>query len=208
MALNPKFAGLKLAAAGGTAAGTQTPHTLELYLDYVCPFSAKVFNTFHTQVRPIIAQKYASKLQVIFRPHVQPWHPSSTLVHEAAVAVLRIAPDKFWDFSEALFKKQTEYFDEAVVDETRNQTYKRLAALAGSVGIDEGKVYELLEVKAGNPTNAGNQVSNDFKLIIKANRVIGVHVSPTVFFNGVEEKSISSSFTAAQWEEWLQKNVV
>lgn len=25
---------------------------------------------------------------------------------------------------------------------------------------------------------------------------------------GVEEKSISSSFTAAQWEEWLQKNVV
>lgn len=98
---------------------------------------------------------------------MQPWHPSSTLVHEAAVAVLRIAPDKFWDFSEALFKKQTEYFDEAVVDETRNQTYKRLAALAGSVGIDEGKVYELLEVKAGNPTNAGNQVSNDFKLIIK-----------------------------------------
>lgn len=101
---------------------------------------------------------------------MQPWHPSSTLVHEAAVAVLRIAPEKFWEFSEALFKKQTEYFDEAVVDETRNQTYKRLAALAGSVGIDEGKVYELLEVKNGEPRNAGNQVSNDFKFIIKVRR--------------------------------------
>lgn len=54
--------------------------------------------------------------------------------------------------------------------------------------------------------------------------MIGVHVTPTVFFNvsdpcvvsngqvdfeqGIEEKSISSSFTSDQWKEWLQKNVV
>jgi hypothetical protein len=42
---------------------------------------------------------------------------------------------------------------------------------------------------------------------VKANRVIGAHVTPTVFFNGVEERSIGSSWTTEQWEEWLDKNV-
>ena len=33
-------------------------------------------------------------------------------------------------------------------------------------------------------------------------------MTPTVIFNGVEEGSISSSFSAQQWEEWLEKNIV
>jgi len=37
---------------------------------------------------------------------------------------------------------------------------------------------------------------------------VGVHVTPTVIFNGVVENSISSSFTKEQWEEWLEKNIV
>jgi hypothetical protein len=36
---------------------------------------------------------------------------------------------------------------------------------------------------------------------------VGVHVSPTVFFDGIEERGISSSFSKEQWEEWLEKNV-
>ena len=27
-------------------------------------------------------------------------------------------------------------------------------------------------------------------------------------FQGIEEKSISSSFTTEQWDEWLEKNIV
>jgi hypothetical protein len=94
MALAPKFAGQRFSAAS-----TPALHTLELYLDYVCPFSAKMFNTVHTSVFPLIQQKYSSKVQVIFRQQIQPWHPSSTLVHEAGAAVLRLQPTKFWDFS-------------------------------------------------------------------------------------------------------------
>ncbi|KAL2005011.1 hypothetical protein VTN00DRAFT_2861 [Thermoascus crustaceus] len=207
MALPPKFAGQQLSAAT-----TRKQHTLELYLDYVCPFSAKLFNTVYNSVRPIIAEKYQSKLQVIFRQHIQPWHPSSTLTHEAGAAVLKLAPNKFWDFSAALFKQQTNFFDVNTVNETRNKTYERLAKIAGSVGVDENQVLKLLIVsdKPGEDgsLNSGNSVTDDIKLMTKANRVVGVHVSPTVFFNGVEERSISSSFTAAQWEEWLQKNVV
>lgn len=68
-------------------------------VDYVCPFSAKMFNTVYTSVFPLIEKKYASKVQILFRQQIQPWHPSSTLVHEAGVAVLKLQPGKFWDFS-------------------------------------------------------------------------------------------------------------
>jgi hypothetical protein len=94
MALAPKFAGQKFPAANAP-----TLHTLELYLDYVCPFSAKMFHTVYGSVFPLIRQKYASKVQILFRQQVQPWHPSSTLVHEAGVAVLKLQPAKFWEFS-------------------------------------------------------------------------------------------------------------
>lgn len=167
MALAPKFAGQAYSAD----VFPKAIHTIELYLDYVCPFSAKMFNTLYTNVLPDVPTKYPSKVQFLFRQQIQPWHPSSTLVHEAGAAVLRLSPDKFWDFSKALFDKQTEFFDVNVVHEARNDTYKRLANVAASVGLDEGKVFGLLEVsnKPGEDRslNSGNQVTNDVKSMVK-----------------------------------------
>jgi hypothetical protein len=107
---------------------------------------------------------------------------------------LRTDASKFWPFSAALFDKQTEYFDVNVVNETRNQTYKRLAKLAAGVGLDESKIYSQLEIsdKPGpdGSLNSGNQVTNDLKLFIKAGRLVGVHVSPTVLFNVSTEGTV------------------
>lgn len=118
---------------------------------------------------------------------------------------------KFWDFSQKLFEQQKDFFDVNVVNETRNQTYKRLAKIAGSVGVDEEKVYGLLEIsdKPGKDgsLNSGNGVTDDVKVQVKANRLTGVHVTPTVVFDGVVNNDISSSWTVEQWEEWLAKNV-
>ena len=170
-----------------------------------------MFNTLHSSVFPSVLQKYSGKVQFLFRQQIQPWHPSSTLVHEAAAAVLQIAPDKFWPFSAALFEHQKEYFDVNVVHEARNETYKRLAKLGAAVGVDELKMFDFLQIpdKPGEDgsLNIGNKVTNDIKMMVKANRRTGVHVTPTVLFNGIEEGSISSSFTGQQWEEWLEKNV-
>ncbi|RVX67035.1 hypothetical protein B0A52_09249 [Exophiala mesophila] len=210
MALPPKFAGQLLT----TASATNAKHTIEIYLDYVCPFSAKIFKTFYTKVRPLIEEKYTNPgVRVIFRQQIQPWHPSSTLTHEAGAAVLRTSPQSFWAFSEKLFEAQKDYFDVNVVNETRNDTYKRLAKLAGSVeGVDEKTIYDLLVVPdkpaADGSLNIGNKVTDDVKFQVKANRVTGVHVTPTVLFNGVEERSISSGWTEEQWDEWLKKNAV
>ncbi len=218
MALPPKFAGHAIRVAAPEAhpdASVPPPtHTLEVYLDYVCPFSAKIFKTLHSTVVPIIRfnSKWASKLTIIFRQQVQPWHPSSTLTHEAGLAVLRLAPGKFWELSEKLFQEQKAFFDVNVVNETRNKTYRRLADLAGEVeGIDAEAVYALLVIpdkpSADGSLNVGNQVTNDLKLVTKMNRLIGVHVTPTVVFDGVVQ-DISSSWDGDQWKEWLEKNVV
>lgn len=165
-----------------------------------------------TPLRSTLLTTYASRLVTIFRQQIQPWHPSSTLAHEAGLAVLKHAPDKFWAFSAALFAQQTAFFDANVVNETRNATYKRLARIAGDVGVDEAEVYKLLEISdrpgEDGALNAGNGVTNDVKVQVKANRLVGVHVTPTVVFDGVVRGEISSSWTREQWEEWLQKNVV
>lgn len=54
--------------------------------------------------------------------------------------------------------------------------------------------------------NTGNQVTNDLKVCIKQGRMMGIHVSPSVVFNGIMEPSISSSFSADDWDKWLGKN--
>lgn len=132
-------------------------------------------------------------------------------MHEAGLAVLRIAPEKFWQFSGQLFEEQKDFFDVNVVNEARNATYKRLAKIAGKVGVDEAQVYKLLEVSdkpsSDGSLNIGNQVTNDLKVVTKMNRLIGVHVTPTVVFDGVVQDT-SSGWTVDQWKEWLGKNVV
>lgn len=132
-------------------------------------------------------------------------------MHEAGLAVLRIAPDKFWEFSQALFDAQKDFFDVAVVNETRNDTYKRLAKVAAKAGVDADQVYGLLQIpeKPGEDgaLNAGNQVTNDLKVVTKMNRLVGVHVTPTGVFDGVVQ-DLSSGWTGDQWDEWLEKNVV
>ncbi|MCJ1445275.1 MAG: hypothetical protein MMC23_005780 [Stictis urceolatum] len=208
MALTPKFAGQAISSG----AVTHATNTIELYLDYVCPFSAKMWATLSSSVFPSLESKYPSKVRFILRQQIQPWHPSSTLVHEAAAAVLRLKPDKFVDFSTKLFERQKDYFDVSVVNEARNQTYGRLAKLASEVGVEEGKILDLLRIseKAADDgsMNSGNGVTDDIKYMVKTNRLTGVHVTPTVLFNGAVENSISSSFNGEQWSEWLDRNLV
>lgn len=131
-------------------------------------------------------------------------------MHEAGLAVLRLAPDKFWAFSGELFAAQKDYFDIAVVGELRNQTYRRLAKVAAKVGVSEDEVYKLLAIpeKVGEDgsLNTGNAVTNDLKVVTKMNRLVGVHVTPTVVFDGVVQDT-SSGWTLDQWKEFFTKNI-
>lgn len=128
-----------------------------------------MFQTLYNSVFPSFDQ-YPG-LRVIFRQQIQPWHPSSTLCNEAGAAILKLDPTKFWDFSAELFKVQKEFFDVNVVKETRNETYGRLAKVAGRVGVDEGGIFDLLKVSDkpadDGSLNVGNGVTNDMKFLVK-----------------------------------------
>ncbi len=106
----------------------------------------ELFNTIYTSVAPAVRANsaLAPKVQFIFPTADTALASSSTLVHEAGVAILRACPDRFWEFSAALFGDQKAFFDVSVVNETRNETYKRLAKLgAQSAGVDEKELYSL-----------------------------------------------------------------
>jgi hypothetical protein len=132
-----------------------------------------MFKTVYESVFPLVKKKYPGQVEFIFRQQIQPWHPSSTLTHEAGVAVLKLAPEKFWPFSSALMAHQKEFFDVNVVNESRNQIYKRLAEVADGVGLDEKEIYGLLCVDdkpaPDGSLNIGNSVTNDLKVLVKVN---------------------------------------
>lgn len=181
----------------------------------------ELFKTLHTTILPTLrTSPLPSPLTIIFRQHIQPWHPSSLLTHEAALAVLRLtssSPSAFYAFSAALFAAQKDFFDVNVVHEPRNATYRRLAKLAASVegvGVSEEDVYELLAVgdKPGEDgaLNVGNAVTGDVKVAVRMGRERGggVHVSPTVVFDGVVAGEVSSSWDGERWGGWLRERVV
>ena len=51
--------------------------------------------------------------------------------------------------------------------------------------------------------NVGNAVTNTLKWYIKYTRQNGIHVSPSVVFDGITDNSVSSSWTLDQWKEYL-----
>jgi hypothetical protein len=109
-----------------------------------------------------------SPLSIILRQTPQPWHASSTLVHEAGIAVSKLSPSKFWDFSWELFARQAEFFDEPTENEPPRKTRERLAELAhASAGVNKQAFLDLVNTGTGND---GNKVGPDLKLQVKLGR--------------------------------------
>ncbi|KAF9025876.1 hypothetical protein BDZ89DRAFT_1102199 [Hymenopellis radicata] len=178
------------------------PHTLEIFLDYVCPFSAKM---------ALAIDSYDGKVKAIIRLQVQPWHGASTFTHEAALAVARVSPDAFWPFSLALFKQQGDYFDIPTSTLTPLQIREKLANLAASLdsklwsGDAGAKFKDLLTLKSS--PNGGVAVTDDLKYTIKFSRQNGIHVSPTVLWDGLIANEISSSWGEKEWTDFLAAKV-
>ena len=52
------------------------PHLLEVYVDYLCPFSKKItLNALDPVIKPLLSDggKYHEKVQLILRLQPQPW---------------------------------------------------------------------------------------------------------------------------------------
>ncbi|KAG6373862.1 hypothetical protein JVT61DRAFT_6014 [Boletus reticuloceps] len=186
-------------------AGTRdAPHTLDVFRD------AKLSRTVDTVLKPRFDKggKYYGKVKLIVRLQVQPWHASSTLTHEAGLAVVRASPEHYWAFSRKLFDEQENFYDIPSSTLTPLQIREKLAGIAESVIQDKGRVEEfreLLRLK-GSP-NGGVAVTDDLKYTIKFSRQNGVHVSPTALWDGVVASEISSSWGEEEWSKFLAEKV-
>ncbi|KAF8961116.1 hypothetical protein BDZ97DRAFT_1258055 [Flammula alnicola] len=186
------------------------PHTLDVFLDYVCPYSAKMAFKIDKILKPLFAPggPYAGKVKLIYRLQVQPWHAMSTLTNEAGLAVLRVSPENFWPFSLSLFQHQEEYFDIPTQDLTSRQVRENLSKLASSI-LPASAVDQFTDALAfKGAANGGNAVTDDLKYNIKFSRQNSIHVSPSVLWDGLYQKQIESSWEEKDWVEFLAKNVL
>ncbi|KAF9476989.1 hypothetical protein BDN70DRAFT_881701 [Pholiota conissans] len=185
------------------------PHTLDIFLDYVCPYSAKTALKIEKILKPLLGPgtPCAGKVKVIFRIHPQPWHAVSTLTSEAGLAVLRVSPENFWPFSLELFKHQEEYFDIPTQDLTIRQIRQKLAALAATV-IPASAVDQFSDALAfKGAANGGNAVTDDLKYNLKFSRQNSIHVSPTVLWDGLIQHQVGSAWNEEEWSEFFAKQV-
>eukprot|EP00913_Durusdinium_trenchii_P022632 g21255.t1 len=185
--------------------------TVELFLDLCCPFSKRMLMT----VAGGVAKAFEGKVNFIFHSVVQPWHAQSSYMHEpgrhmkslcliclfcgqskeASLAVLKLhGRDAFWKYTVALMEQQEDFFDDKVFEKSRQQIYKELAIVAHEQGFDDKKIMARLHLTGLG--NAGNAVTQHLKWATRFHRLRGVHVTPTVFVNGLEARF----FEDVAWE--------
>lgn len=194
MSLLPKYAAYSWS-------NSSRRHTIELFLDLVCPFSARLWSTVVGENN--LPEKYKSSIDFIFRHQIQPWHPQSTLVHTVVMAVAREQPSRLFDAITGLFKRQKEFFDEHVEEKNPIEIYQKILTVLN----EEAQVQLNIDLFRTNKSeaNAGNSLTIDVKYHVKYARKHAIHVSPTVFVDGLEETQISSSWTVEQWQSYLDK---
>ena len=181
---------------------TQPRISVQLYHDVCCPFSKKMFNTLFLK-NTGLANKYEKEQQVQFTwfPVPQPWHPQSAIMAEAVLSIQKTTPHKTWAFITAMYANQDNFFDDKVADMSRTALYEGCAALAEGVGCDRAAF--LKELICTGEGNCGNGVTQSLKFYVKQHRKQGVHVTPTVFVNGIEAPQVSSGWSGAEWSEFL-----
>ncbi len=183
-----------------------TPPTIEVqcYLDMVCPFSCRMYRTLYEDVLPAIKADKIKEAAIAIKIYhvVQPWHPQSTLVHEAALAIKKA------DTTEAYLAyllwitkkfKDGKFTDEDTWKKSRDEIYSDLTS-------GQNKVVEAQEILSPKEVtgNSGNGVTQDIKWACKHHRAMGVHVTPTVFVNGIEAVQVSSGWKCEDWMTFFE----
>ncbi|EAZ63904.2 hypothetical protein PICST_34331 [Scheffersomyces stipitis CBS 6054] len=210
--INPKYSLTHYYHSARTLAATKNPvapHIVNLYLDYNCPFSAKLFFKLNDSVIPKLQDKHPNQFQFVFVNVIQPWHSNSVLLHEFSLAVAKLLRDSsekygdtnklFWDLSNVLFKNKEAFYDSNNVTLNRNEIYEQIYDVVSkdlelSIGKDE-ILKELQIVPTSgieNSRNGGNGATNDVKYFTRYLRGVGAHVTPTVSVDGIINDGISS----------------
>lgn len=178
---------------------------LEIYLDFVCPYSKRAFDRLYKEVIPMAQQKFP-QVAFQFRHQIQSWHPQTVPVHEAAMAVHDLDPSKFYPFAQLLFDHIEDFYDDKQWDVSRKDLNVYLSQLASQVGVDPKEfLNRVSRIEKPGEHNTGNACTTRLKIAMRITRQNGVHVSPTIVSNGLVYADYSSAWTLGDWEAFLTR---
>ena len=198
----PAPVGLKL-----TQASTPTV-VVEMFHDVCCPFSKKMYDTVDGGVLPTLADKGLSdQIDFVWQSVPQPWHAQSCLMHDAVMAAFLIDAPRIGDYLRSVFAQQTDFFDDTTKDTTRMEVYARLAAIGRQCGYDPDAISAKLSLEGVQGNGGLGDVTQMHKWSVKYHRGRGVHITPTVFINGLEANDVSSEWTSDEWMAKLEPMV-
>jgi len=190
----------------GSIKDVSSPTSVEIFIDPACPFSRKLF----LKVKPLFDKWSNVQFHVALVP--QPWHPQSAIGCEvilaskvAAIADGNSGGDAMSDALEKLYRDQDLYLTDGVTD--GKNRFENQQSMVEGVGSNQDAILKLLEPTPGSPGQVrhnGNPMSNEMRWAVKYHRKRGVHVTPTVFVNGIEVGSIGSGSSIDEWTELLE----
>jgi len=162
-----------------------------------------MFTTLYDGVLPTLTDD--TDVSFILHHVVQPWHPQGTMVHEAALALKKVSPPDYPGYVNAIYRAfETGTFNDADTwKKSRLEIYDDLLALVPE-GVDASTVKALL-LPTATGGNEGNAMTQDIKWATKYHRTRSVHITPTVFVNGLEAGVVSSGWSAEEWLQFLEK---
>ena len=179
--------------------------TVEMFHDVCCPFSKKMYDTIYGGVFGHFREHgLADRIDFVWQSVPQPWHAQSCLMHDAVMAAHLLDASKIADFLHAVFQRQTDFFDDATKDMTRIEIYRNLADIGGTCGYTTSAMHDLLNLEGVQGNGGLGDVTQNLKWAVKYHRGRGVHVTPTVFINGLEAGDISSGWTTEDWVTKLE----
>jgi len=132
------------------------PVTIVEWSDFQCPYCGKVEPTLQ-QLR----EEYNGKIRLAWKNQPLSFHPNAMPAAEAAMAADE--QGKFWEFHDALFKRQNE-LGPALYDEVAKQ-----------VGLDVDRFHASIE---------GHKHAAQIKADMAAGTALGADGTPTFFING------------------------
>jgi len=130
--------------------------TIVEWSDFQCPFCGRVEQTLQ-QLR----SEYQGKIRFAWKNQPLSFHPNAMPAAEAAMAAHE--QGKFWEFHDALFKKQGQLGSE-LYDE-----------VAGKLGLDLGKFHASIQ---------GHKHAAQIQADMTAGAAVGAQGTPTFFING------------------------
>ena len=178
---------------------------VDLFHDVCCPYSKKMFDTVFRSLIPALESKnLIGSIQFLWQSVPQPWHAQSCCMHDAIMAASILDIEKTPTYILNIFAKQTDFFDDQTKNLSRVQIYENLAAIGGESGYDISSLSALLSLEDVEGNEGLGNVTQHLKWAVKYHRVRGVHVTPTVFINGIEASDVSSGWSDTEWLEKLQ----